>query len=240
MSDYINGSDLLLLIDGKPIGHCTSHTVTFNSETKDRAVKPAATQGKSAGLWKGKGVTGLTISVSGEGLRFIDETESGYAEVAPLWGAGTSVVLVAYKRGASGLTAGADGKFTPAASDIYMKGNFVISSLEETSPAQDDATYSVKLENDGEPDIYPGKAGGSISLNASQLTLEKNGSVTLSPTVSPSDATVTWSSSATGKATVSGGVVTGVAAGTAVITASITVNGLTSKDTCVVTVVEQP
>ena len=39
----------------------------------------------------------------------------------------------------------------------YVKGNFVIASLEETSPAQDDATYSVSLENDGEPEVYPGK-----------------------------------------------------------------------------------
>lgn len=41
--------------------------------------------------------------------------------------------------------------------DISMKGWFIISSLEETSPTQDDATYSISLENDGEPEIYPGK-----------------------------------------------------------------------------------
>lgn len=29
---------------------------------------------------------------------------------------------------------------------------FIISSLERTDPAQDDSTYSVNLENDGEPD----------------------------------------------------------------------------------------
>ena len=39
----------------------------------------------------------------------------------------------------------------------YVKGNFVIASLEETSPATDDATYSGSLENDGEPETYPGK-----------------------------------------------------------------------------------
>ena len=50
---YINGSDILLSVGGKAIGHCTTHTITFNSETKDRAVKPAANQGYSAGLWKG-------------------------------------------------------------------------------------------------------------------------------------------------------------------------------------------
>ena len=144
MSDYINGSDLLLSVGGKAVGHCTSHTLTFNSETKDRAVKPEATKSKSAGLWKGKGVTGLSISISAEGLRFYDETENGFDEIAAKWGAGTSVEVKAFER---------EGDTEP-----YVKGKFVIASIEEASPAQDDATYSISLENDGEPDTYPGKA----------------------------------------------------------------------------------
>ena len=140
---YINGSDLLLKVGGKAVGHCSSHTLTFNSETKDRAVKPAATAAKSSGLWKEKGVTGLSISISFEGLRFYDETESGYEQIAPSWGKGESVEVEAFKRGNDN---------TP-----YVKGNFVIASLEEPSPATDDATYSGSLENDGEPETYPGK-----------------------------------------------------------------------------------
>lgn len=144
---YINGSDLLLMVGGKAVGHCTSHTLTFNSETKDRAVKPVASAGKSSGLWKGKGVTGLSISISAEGLRFYDETENGHEQVAPLWGKGDSVEVKAFKRGSDA---------TP-----YLVGKFVIATLEETSPAQDDATYSISLESDGEPDTYPGKAAGA-------------------------------------------------------------------------------
>lgn len=142
-SNYINGSDLLLKVGGKAIGHCTSHTLTFNSETKDRAVKPVATASKSAGLWKGKGVTGLSISISFDGLRFYNETENGFSEIAAKWGEGQSVEVEAFER---------EGDDTP-----YVKGNFVIASLEETSPAQDDATYTGSLENDGEPETYPGK-----------------------------------------------------------------------------------
>lgn len=140
---YINGSDLLLKIGEKAVGHCTTHTLTFNSETKERAVKPVASLPKSAGLWKGKGVTSLSISISAEGLRFYDETENGFKEISALWGAGTSVAVEAFER---------EGDETP-----YVKGNFVIASIEETSPAQDDATYSISLENDGEPEVYPGK-----------------------------------------------------------------------------------
>ena len=102
-------------------------------------------------MWKGKGVTGLSISISAEGLRFYDETENGYEEIAPKWGKGSAVEVISYKRGAAGLTVGAEGKFTPSAADINVKGKFVIASLEETSPAQDDVTCSINLENDGEP-----------------------------------------------------------------------------------------
>lgn len=148
MTEYVNGSDVLMNVGGKAVGHCTTHTVTYNSETKDRAVKPEASKSRSSGLWKGKGVTGLSISISAEGLRVYEETESGFEQVAPLWGKGQSVEIQAFKR---------ENDQTP-----YLKGKFVITSIEETNPAQDDGTYSINLENDGEPDIYPGKEATSI------------------------------------------------------------------------------
>lgn len=142
-NDYINGSDLLLNVGGKAIGHCTTHTVTFNSDTKDRAVKPVASAAKSSGLWKGKGVTGLSVSLKADGLRVYTETESGFKETSALWGKGQSVEVQAFQRGED--------------TAPYLKGKFVITSIEETSPAQDDTTWTISLENDGEPDIYPGK-----------------------------------------------------------------------------------
>ena len=95
---YINGSDLLLNVGGKAVGHCTTHTTTYNSETKDRAVKPVASAKKSAGLWKGKVVTGLSISISAEGLRYYTETENGFKQIAPMWGKGQSVQVQAFER----------------------------------------------------------------------------------------------------------------------------------------------
>lgn len=143
----INGSDLLLEIGGKALGHCTTHTLTFNSETTERSFKPVASASYSSGLWKGKGVTALSISVSGDGLRFYDETENGYAELSALWGKGESVDIEAFQR---------EGDASP-----YLQGKFVITSIEETSPAQGDATYTISLENDGEPDVYPGKTAAA-------------------------------------------------------------------------------
>ena len=142
-NNYVNGSDLLLKVGDKCVGHCTTHTLTFGSETKEHAVKPIASKKKSAGLWKGQSVTSLSIEIKAEGLIFTGETENGFSQISPLWGAGDSIAVEAFER---------EGDSTP-----YVKGSFVIDSLEQSAPAQDDATYSISLKNDGEPEIYPGK-----------------------------------------------------------------------------------
>ncbi|MCM1517533.1 MAG: phage tail protein [Pseudoflavonifractor sp.] len=134
-SGYCNGSDMLLYIGGKAVGHCSTHTVTINSETKDRAVKPVASAALSAGLWKEKGVTGLSVSISAEGLVFYQETETGYKTCLSMVSAGQSVEVKCMERGNS--------------AKPYLTGKFVIASLERVDPAQDDATYSISLENDG-------------------------------------------------------------------------------------------
>lgn len=134
---YCNGSDMLLYVGGKAVGSCTSHTTTFNSETKERAVKPVATADISGGLWKKKGVVGLSYSISAEGLVFYDETENGFKELFALWKSGKSVEVKCMEREQS--------------EKPYLAGKCVIASLERTDPANDDATYSISLENDGEP-----------------------------------------------------------------------------------------
>ena len=141
---YCNGSDLLLYVGGKAVGSCTSHTTTFSSETKERAVKPVASAALSSGKWKKKGVVGLSYSISAEGLRFYDETECGFKELFKLWKAGESVEVKCMERDAT--------------EKPYLVGSCVITSLEESAPAQDDATYSINLENDGEPSTLDGEA----------------------------------------------------------------------------------
>ena len=77
----------------------------------------------------------------------------------------------------------------------------------------------------------------SVALDTNSASIKVGKTVTLVPTVYPTNATnkaVTWSSSATGVATVSNGVVTGVAAGTATITVRTSDGNKTA--TCVVTV----
>ena len=79
----------------------------------------------------------------------------------------------------------------------------------------------------------------SVSLSSNSETIKVGKTVTLVPTISPSNATnknVTWTSSNTSVATVSGGTVTGVATGTATITVK-TVDG-NKTATCTVVVQE--
>lgn len=139
----IKGKDLLISIGGKCVAYCTSHTITYNTDTKEYQVKPPATEPVSSGLFKGKTVNGLSVSISFEGLRGYDATENGFEELSALWGKGESVDVKGFRRSQD--------------TAPHIQGKFVIDSLEENSPADDDATYSGQLSNDGEPDIYPGK-----------------------------------------------------------------------------------
>ena len=76
-----------------------------------------------------------------------------------------------------------------------------------------------------------------VTLDQSTASVEESGTITLTATVAPSNATdqtVSWSTSDSSIATVSNGVVTGVSTGTATITVTTTDGGFT--DTCTVTV----
>lgn len=135
---YCNGSNMLLYLGEDAFGHCTTHTATMNSETKDRAVKPVASKAKTNGMWKEKGVTGLSIAISAEGLIYNGETEASYQKMLAAWKSGQPVKIKCMQRGES--------------KKPYLAGSFIISSLERTDPAQDDSTYTINLDNNGEPD----------------------------------------------------------------------------------------
>lgn len=135
---YINGSNALLAIGGEALGHCTTHTFSMSAETKERAVKPVASDTATTGLWKNKGITGLSISISGEGYIYSGETEYGFDKLMAAMASGKSVTVTCFARGNS--------------ESPYFKGSCVITSLERSDPAQDDSTFTVGLENDGEPD----------------------------------------------------------------------------------------
>lgn len=132
---YVNGSDLLLYFGDRAVGHCTTHTTTFDTETKDRAVKPVASASKAQALFKDSGVTGLSITISFGGLMFYDETEFSYNDLIGVWIAGKAVEVKCMARGGG----------------LYLQGKFVLTQLEQDAPAQDDVTYKGTLKNVGAP-----------------------------------------------------------------------------------------
>lgn len=151
---YCNGSNMLLYLGEDAFGHCTTHTATMNSETKDRAVKPAASNAKTNGMWKEKGVTGLSIAISAEGLIYDGETEASYQKMLAAWKSGQPVKIKCMQRGES--------------KKPYLAGSFIISSLERTDPAQDDSTYTINLDNNGEPDTLDETAFTDSAVAASE------------------------------------------------------------------------
>ena len=151
---YCNGSNMLLYLGDDAFGHCTTHTATMNSETKDRAVKPAASKAKTNGMWKEKGVTGLSIAISAEGLIYDGETEASYQKMLAAWKSGQPVKIKCMQRGES--------------KKPYLAGSFIISSLERTDPAQDDSTYTISLDNNGEPDTLDETAFTDSAVAASE------------------------------------------------------------------------
>jgi predicted secreted protein len=144
---------MLLYLGEDAFGHCTTHTATMNSETKDRAVKPAASKAKTNGMWKEKGVTGLSIAISAEGLIYDGETEASYQKMLAAWKSGQPVKIKCMQRGES--------------KKPYLAGSFIISSLERTDPAQDDSTYTINLDNNGEPDTLDETAFTDSAVAAS-------------------------------------------------------------------------
>lgn len=133
---YKNGSDLLVSVAGKAVGHCTSHEATFNTETKDVAVKPlASVKVSSQSLYKEKRVTGLSVQVKADGLQFYQETEAGFKAVLSSWSKGDKVTLNLFEREHD--------------AEPYVTGEFVISSITQSAGAGEDATYSVTFDNAG-------------------------------------------------------------------------------------------
>jgi len=148
-SGYVQGGDLLLyIVEGsgqqqtrKAIGHCTTHSATFSTETKDVAVKAAASVAQSnAGLYKNKRISGLSVQVKCSGLHFYADTEAGFKDLLAKWNAGAPVSLELMERKTS---------TTSDAPEAYCSGNFVITSLDHTAGAGDDATYDATFDNDG-------------------------------------------------------------------------------------------
>lgn len=139
LGDIIEGRDLMLYVNTgsnaatptyTPQAAATSHTITYSGETKERMTKDTA-----QGAYSEKKVTKLGVSIKCEALTSYGDV-AGYDKLLEVFKTREPVKL---KYGFAQEEAG----------DKYEEGLFVITSLEQTSPAGEDATYSATFENSG-------------------------------------------------------------------------------------------
>lgn len=112
------------------------------------------------------------------------------------------------------------------------KGQFAFTFTGHYSiSAQDTVPYEVYVKGSS-------AVTGAILLNTHSIELVDEDTYQLRAHVSPSDASITWTSGSTSIATVSNGLVTAKGTGNTIIRAAITVDGVTYDDTCTVVVTE--
>lgn len=110
------------------------------------------------------------------------------------------------------------------------KGQFAFTFTAHFSlDAQDEVPCEIFIASDGADVPY-------VVLDKNYLSLEVDDTFTFNPSVNPSNASVTLTTSASGKVSVSGKTITAASAGSAIITATITVDGVSYSDTCTVVV----
>ena len=133
----IQGEDIILLIDGKPALHATSHSLKVDLELKDLRTKDTNGKEKCPG--------DLSWSVDGDGIVVIDPaiTEAHSAEEVLSLVLSKKKVKAILKAPVQGLT------------KLYT-GDAFITSFSLSTPAGDNATYSYSLTGSG--DLTPSDA----------------------------------------------------------------------------------
>jgi len=135
--EVIEGKDLMLYINTSTTdaaaytaqAMATNHTITYNSETKERLTKD------SPGGNPEKRVTKTNVTIKADALSTFGGTAKKF-----LLAALKAKKLVKLKYGFA----------TEEAGDEYEEGDFVIDSLEETSQVGEDVTYSAQFSSSGE------------------------------------------------------------------------------------------
>lgn len=147
---YIHGSNMIVFIGDKAIGHCSSCEVQDSAETKSRAIKVlpdystggqnqdtdlAPVAGEKAGLWDEKSVSKRSVTINADAFVCDPESGMGYDDLVEAMDTAEPVKV----------------KYAHAdeANSKYRVGLFVITSLTRNDPADDDSTLSLTVENSG-------------------------------------------------------------------------------------------
>tara|TARA_R110000803_G_scaffold102638_9_gene170753 strand:- start:492 stop:905 length:414 start_codon:yes stop_codon:yes gene_type:complete len=119
----LNGTNLVIYVDGNAVGHATTHSITISDALRSITTKD------SAG-WE-ESLQGLrSWSLSGDGMTALDASYT-VDDLTALITARTSVT-VRFSTNNSG--------------DQYWTGSAILESLDMSSPLEDSVTYSFSLK----------------------------------------------------------------------------------------------
>ena len=139
---YVEGKELMLYVDtsddaANPIwdatAGATSHGINNSAETKTRQTKDSGN-----GMYDEKKVSKINVQIKCDAL--VKHPEAGKKTYADLLAAFKLGKPVRLKYGFAAEEAG----------DTYEDGLFIISALDETAAAGEDATFSATFDNTGE------------------------------------------------------------------------------------------
>lgn len=156
MENILDGTDLILSVNGGALAFSTGCKITTSTETGERVTKEAA-----AGKWREKYVKSFSESISADGVVCVDAAKDAptYDTLKDLQIAGTAVDVTYNVR--------EPGKRTGKTAGGY-KGKFIITSLDLDGQAGDDAKYSIQLENCGKVEkLTTGLQDGMVTQSAS-------------------------------------------------------------------------
>ena len=140
MENYsvLDGTDLILSLEGNALGFSTGCKVSTSVETGERVTKEA-----SSGKWKEKYVKSFSEEISADGCVLTNGNDSvpSYDQLKDMMLKGEPITAQYSLRNGSLRTGKTTGGY---------QGSFLLTSLELDGQASDDAKYSVKLENCGE------------------------------------------------------------------------------------------
>ena len=150
MSGYRDGYDLIMGVvvtennqeTFKPLGYSSGCKISDSTETGERATKEP---GK--GKFKEKYVKSLAEQITAEGFVYDEVAASGigFPKLKDIW-IHAQTIKLRYKYRDQG------------ASEGLYEGDFIITSLEQDGPADDDEKWSVTFENSGA--VKPVSSGG--------------------------------------------------------------------------------
>lgn len=137
----IDGKDLMIFIDKKPVSLATSHRLSINADTSDSA-------SKDDGKWKTSKVTKLGWEATTEALVSMDEDANSFELMYEKMIACEEVEVISGRPANASNDGVPEGGWT-VPDKVHYKGMALITSLERNDPNDSNSTMTITLQGNG-------------------------------------------------------------------------------------------